>query len=119
MRKKLEGNGLWESSRMMLPEHKAAYVVHQGELSNKAQPLLDEQEVERMARIIAYSLQFQQAITLVTFHEGREREQCGIVTAIDQQLRRIRLQLGMEEEAWLDMRRMIGVSAAEATDLYD
>lgn len=26
-RKKLEGNGIWESSRMMLPEHKVALNV--------------------------------------------------------------------------------------------
>ncbi|KHF36751.1 hypothetical protein CM49_01057 [Paenibacillus sp. P1XP2] len=32
MSKKLQGNGLFESSRMMLPEHREAYIRHQQRL---------------------------------------------------------------------------------------
>lgn len=39
-RKKLEGNGLWESSRMMLPEHKETIIRRQLEEGRKNKPVL-------------------------------------------------------------------------------
>lgn len=45
-RKKLEGNGLWESNRMMLPEHKEAIIRQQHEEGRKAKPTPDSQELE-------------------------------------------------------------------------
>lgn len=41
--KKLEGNGLWESSRMILSEHKERIYQYRVELSKKQRPTLDEQ----------------------------------------------------------------------------
>lgn len=46
MTKKLEGNGLWESSRMMLPEHKETIIYKQHEEGRKQRPELDAQEIE-------------------------------------------------------------------------
>jgi hypothetical protein len=56
MSKKLKDNGLWEASRMMLPEHKQEIINHrqrqEWELENRL-PELDEQELES----INYQLQ--------------------------------------------------------------
>lgn len=38
MSKKLSGNGLWESSRMMLPEHKERLISHRKEGNERAVP---------------------------------------------------------------------------------
>jgi hypothetical protein len=55
--KKLQNNGLWESSRMMLPEHKEAITKHRESLLfRKTRPELDEAETERIARLIAASM---------------------------------------------------------------
>ena len=40
IRKKLEGNGLWESSRMMLPEHKETIIRRQLEGAGRLGPRL-------------------------------------------------------------------------------
>ncbi|MDK8193786.1 YolD-like family protein [Paenibacillus sp. UMB7766-LJ446] len=41
---KLDDNGVFEGSRMILPEHRDAYVAHMHELNRKDRPVLDEQE---------------------------------------------------------------------------
>lgn len=37
-------NMMWESSRMMLPEHKARIRKHQKDLQKKEKPILDDQQ---------------------------------------------------------------------------
>lgn len=91
MSKKLEANGLFESSRMMLPEHKEAYVRHQQQLQKKKRPQLDEHELEHLSGLIAESLQYSQEITLVLYGEFESLEYTGVVTKIDQQNRMLRL----------------------------
>ncbi|WP_424765845.1 YolD-like family protein [Paenibacillus sp. sgz302251] len=85
MRKKLEGNGLWESSRMMLPEHKVAINEHEAALLLRQRVELDEQEWENVARCVTESLQQRQQITLRLFHPIEELTVIGIVDRIDQQ----------------------------------
>ncbi|MGM0879412.1 MAG: YolD-like family protein [Bacillota bacterium] len=84
MRKKLEGNGLWESSRMMLPEHKAAINEHENALRQRQRVELDEQEWEHVARSVAESLQQRHQITLRLFHPVEELTVIGIVDRVDQ-----------------------------------
>jgi hypothetical protein len=50
MRKKLEDNGLWESSRMMLPEHRAriTYEHYRADNYQGLSPEFDEDELQRI-----------------------------------------------------------------------
>ncbi|MFK4302332.1 hypothetical protein ABH892_002436 [Paenibacillus sp. RC254] len=45
MGKKLEGNGIWESSRIIIPEHKEAYLKLMKDRQRRGKPELDDQEV--------------------------------------------------------------------------
>lgn len=83
MRKKLEGNGLWESSRMMLPEHKAAINQHEASLKQRHRVELDEQEWEHISRSMTDSLKQRHIITIQLFHPLEERIVNGIVDRID------------------------------------
>ena len=84
MRKKLVGNGLWESSRMMLPEHKVAINEHEKAIRQRERVELDEQEWENVARFVTESLQQRHSITLRLFHPLEELTVIGIVDRIDQ-----------------------------------
>ncbi|WP_341282380.1 YolD-like family protein [Paenibacillus sp. FSL H8-0537] len=106
MSKKLEKNGLWESSRMMLPQHKEAYILHQQNLRKNSRPQLDDQETERLFRIIAESMLFRKKVTLVLFGEFDNLELTGVVTKIDQQQKNIRLAQG-NDFVWINMNNMI------------
>ncbi|MDC3414475.1 YolD-like family protein [Aquibacillus sp. 3ASR75-11] len=46
----------WESSRMMLPEHKQVLQRHQKELNTKTKPILDEQQAVIISRRITDSI---------------------------------------------------------------
>lgn len=85
MSKKLQGNGLFESSRMMLPEHKEAYILHQQNLRKSPPPQLDDQEMERISMLIAESMHLKKNIKLVLFEEFYSSELTGLVTKIDLQ----------------------------------
>ncbi|OBZ08064.1 YolD-like family protein [Bacillus sp. FJAT-26390] len=83
-RKKLEGNGMWESSRMMLPEHKVALNAWDIERQKRQRIHLDEQEWEDVSRSVQESMQRREPIKLKMFHEFEDLEVNGIVDRVDQ-----------------------------------
>lgn len=85
MSKKLEGNGLWESSRMMLPEHKASIIANTEAQKRKKRKELDEQEWESVSRFMAESIQNRQQITIHMFHPIEELIVIGVVNRVDNQ----------------------------------
>ncbi|MGG4032244.1 MULTISPECIES: YolD-like family protein [Paenibacillaceae] len=94
MSKKLQGNGLFESSRMMLPEHREAYILHQQNLRKSPPPQLDDQEMERISMLIAESMQLRKEVILVLFGEFNVTEITGVVTKIDLQQKNIKFTHG-------------------------
>ncbi|WP_419873037.1 YolD-like family protein [Candidatus Pristimantibacillus sp. PTI5] len=108
MRKKLEGNGIWESSRMMLPEHKVAINEHEKALRKRERVELDEQEWEHVARSVTESLQQRQPITLRLFHPLEELTVIGIVERIDQLKGRF-----MVDGEWFPIQDIEGASVQE------
>lgn len=94
MSKKLQGNGLFESSRMMLPEHREAYIMHQQNLRKSPPPQLDDQEMERISMLLAESMQLRKEVILVLFGEFNVTEITGVVTKIDLQQKNIKFTHG-------------------------
>lgn len=88
MRKKLEGNGLWESSRMMLPEHKYAINEWSGEAKRRERVQLDEQEWDHVSRAVSDSLQHRQSIIVQLYHPEELLTVIGVVDRIDPLRRR-------------------------------
>ncbi|WP_019533672.1 YolD-like family protein [Paenibacillus ginsengihumi] len=91
MSKKLQGNGLFESSRMMLPEHKEAYIRHQQNLRKNARPQLDDQEMERISMLLSESMLCKKEVELALFKEFEISRLTGIITKIDRQRKSVRL----------------------------
>lgn len=108
MSKKLQGNGLFESSRMMLPEHKEAYILHQQNLRKNSPPQLDDQEIERISILIAESMQFRKEVTVVLFGEFDMRTLTGIVTKINPQEKIVRIEQGNDYQ-WIRIAEIINV----------
>jgi hypothetical protein len=86
MGKKLENNGLWESSRMMLPEHVKTIIQHKEwfKADPQERPVLDEQEIEDMSRKLYESKEEQTAVTVERWERDPVR---GIVQLIDMRKR--------------------------------
>lgn len=102
MSRKLENNGLWESSRMMLPEHKLAIVKANQELEPRIKPVLDEQEMEQINDAIYRSLEERISIRLYMFDPSANPMTEGIVEQVDLLKWRIRI-----EGRWIDMNKVI------------
>ncbi|HET7627297.1 MAG TPA: YolD-like family protein [Bacillales bacterium] len=60
-------NLMWEGSRMMLPEHVRMLQRHQKELRRREPPVLDEQERERIGRLLAEAAAGRRAVRLKLF----------------------------------------------------
>lgn len=90
--KKLSGNGLWESSRMMLFEHRDAIIDKQAQQLQKQRPMLDEQQLEAIAERIGSAYAQQKPIQLRVYRAIQDEELSGIITHIDVLNKRIRLE---------------------------
>ncbi|MGN7761270.1 YolD-like family protein [Paenibacillus sp. 22594] len=65
MGEKLEGNSLWESSRMMLTEHKSLIRNDKREMLRRMKPVLNEQKLEEIEFTLALSLRSHVRVTVV------------------------------------------------------
>ncbi|MFB4322711.1 YolD-like family protein [Priestia sp. BR_2] len=108
-RKKLEGNGLWESSRMMLPEHKETIIRRQLEEGRKDRPTLDPQEMELIEQALAESFHEHRAVTVRLFDEYEDVELRGIVVLIHTFRREIKLSMSEGEWQWIKIDEVISV----------
>ncbi|MFS0727705.1 YolD-like family protein [Paenibacillus sp. 1P07SE] len=106
MRKKLEGNGLWESSRMMLPEHKESNIRKRQELQRRERRELDEQELEEAGRLLHSSLEEKRILRIAMFHPYERTEVIGVVERLDAPRQRF-----MVDGEWFPMQDVQGVEA--------
>jgi hypothetical protein len=90
-RKKLEGNGLWESSCMMLPEHIVRINEYQRDTKAKEKPILYGDELEVIYRKISESYENKTEITLALFDRFEDTRVIGRIERIDSAGRRVRV----------------------------
>jgi len=109
MSKKLTGNGRWESSRMMLPEHRESLIQLDREREKRRKPDLDEQHQEDMAMLLQESLQDKLEIELVTFGGFGDDVTRGVVEDINTYLRRIRIATAAGVE-WVPLDDLVEVN---------
>jgi hypothetical protein len=109
MSKKLEKNGQWESSRMMLPEHREAILERNRTLKKREKPELDEQAQEEVVRAIGVSMWLSLPMTFVLYDEIADYELTGVALKIDTSNRMVKL--GAEENAiWIKFSDILRVN---------
>jgi hypothetical protein len=106
MSRKLENNGLFESSRMMLPEHKEAYLQHQQRVTLRSQPILDWQEVEQISALISEAISSGMPIECVFVRKGEEQLVRGRLIRIDQQTAKLQL-CGDTGRNWIALEEIV------------
>ncbi|MEK3771079.1 YolD-like family protein [Paenibacillus sp. FSL R5-0887] len=109
-RKKLEGNGLWESSRMIMPEHKNRMLDDALNEETRKKPDLDPQALAEISQVLAQSLEDCSPITLRLFDPVEDKEIRGIVMRVDQQLMQIKLRTSDDEWEWSNMKDVLGAT---------
>ncbi|MEK4187237.1 MULTISPECIES: YolD-like family protein [unclassified Paenibacillus] len=108
-RKKLEGNGLWESSRMIMPEHKIRILDDALNEETRKKPELDPQALTEISEVLAQSLEDCSPITLKLFGEYEDRSIHGIVMRVDRQLGQIKFRHDDDWE-WIKIEDVVGAN---------
>jgi hypothetical protein len=103
-------NGIYEGSRIILPEHREAFLRDQKEQERKGKPVLDEQEMQLIEEAIMESYQECWSVTLTVFNPFDDEVLHGVVTAIDKPNRRIKLVRGDEDYSWIRIEEIISAS---------
>lgn len=109
MSRKLQNNGLFESSRMMLPEHKEAYLLHQQRVTRRSQPILDGQEVEQISTLISEAISSGLPIECLFVRNGEEQRVRGRLIRIDQQAAKLQL-CGDAGRDWIALEEIVGMT---------
>ncbi|WP_157685598.1 YolD-like family protein [Paenibacillus donghaensis] len=104
MRKKLEGNGLWESSRMMLIEHKDRILDDAQRQELRRRPELDPQALDELQHIFAQSMEEHSAITLTLFDPEGDRTARGIVMMVNVQHRQLKFRWSEDDWDWISIK---------------
>jgi predicted RNase H-like nuclease (RuvC/YqgF family) len=109
MSNKLTNNGLFDSSRFMLPQHKEAILDDFKRQQRKIRPSLDRQQLDYIASAIARSALDQTLITITVYDElAGESSLVGVVKKMDQQLLRIKVVSGDSIE-WIPFEDILNV----------
>ncbi|MBP1992560.1 YolD-like family protein [Paenibacillus eucommiae] len=111
MTKKLEANGLWESSRFLIPEHIAVLNKGKREDLRIKKPELDEQELALISTAFHTSLLRSAVVNIRVFTEFEIRKVAGIVTRIQRDS--VRLEKSADEYEWLIITDVVGAELAE------
>ncbi|MCG7407669.1 YolD-like family protein [Paenibacillus sp. ACRRX] len=106
MSKKLQGNGIWEASRMMLPEHKETIIRHRGEYDRKSRPQLDEQELEYINERLAQAAHDHESIAVELFEPYGNVNV--VVEVVGFETNRVRF-LCDGERRWIDVEDIVRV----------
>ncbi|MDN4603841.1 MULTISPECIES: YolD-like family protein [Paenibacillus] len=93
MSKKLEANGLWESNRMMLPQHKERINEHRTQIHYQSKPHIHEDEWEIIAQNLEMSLNYTLSANFEVFNESGNWYLHGIVTSISTMGKKIKIEM--------------------------
>lgn len=107
MGKKLEGNGIFESSRFMLPEHAERMRKHYIEETRRPKPVLDAQEIELIEQALVISYNRRVLVELQVFDPFEDMRMSGVVTALNTTLREIKLMQGEDDYKWIRLEEVI------------
>ncbi|MCY9513338.1 YolD-like family protein [Paenibacillus apiarius] len=105
---KLDGNGIWEGSRFIMPEHREAWVKRQHGQNRRPRPTLDEQEWEQIGHLLQRSMEDREPVALVLFDPFERCEEIGVVADIDMLVRRVKL-LQDDVSKWIKVDDIIKV----------
>ncbi|BFH63886.1 YolD-like family protein [Paenibacillus azoreducens] len=109
MAKKLEGNGLFESSRLMLPEHREAYSLYMTHKDSRPRPVIDEQEWQEIGQTLMVSLKEHVEVTLTLYDPYEDKQASGFVTVINSFRQEIKLRYDNDWE-WIKFDDIIAAS---------
>lgn len=106
---KLAGNGLFESSRMILPEHREAWLAQCEQQRRRGKPELDDQEVQRISEVLVDSYNRSSTVDLILYNPFFEEPISGVVVGLNSARCEIKLMLE-DEFRWVSLAEIVSVN---------
>lgn len=107
MSKKLYGNGVFEGSRFMLPEHAARIRERYIEETRREKPTIDDQELQLIEQALVDSYNQRQPVTLHLFDPFSNVQVTGIVTALNTNRREVKLLQAEDDYTWIKLKDIL------------
>ncbi|OAB27362.1 YolD-like family protein [Paenibacillus macquariensis] len=109
MGKRLQGNGIYVSSRFIIPQHREAAVRQMQEINRRVKPNLDEQQWEMVAQALSESIREHMPVTIHVFGAFENQEVTGMVISVNTFRKKVKLSFDDDWE-WI---RFEDIIAAE------
>lgn len=109
MASKLTENGVYEGSRMILPEHREAYLAEMEEQKRRGKPELDEQEIQQIGEVLFDSYKTSCSVDLLVFNPFYDEPVTGVVVGLDAATRRVKLMLDADYR-WISLAEIMSAS---------
>ncbi len=81
---------MWESSRMMLPEHREQFLEHRNALNKQTAPLLDEQERERLDLLLLTAYNEKKPVQLTLYDPFGNLTYTGYVRSLNPEKKQLK-----------------------------
>ena len=107
MSKKLEGNGLFDSSRIIIPQHKEAAIKQMQEIHRRKKPSLDEQQWEMVELALSESIREHVTVTVNVFGPFENNELIGMVTSVNTFRKEVKLLFDDGDWEWIKFEDII------------
>jgi len=99
----------WEASRMMLPEHVAQLQERRINQKRKNRPILDEQQIEELERMINDYITCGKPVFLTIFGEFEDREIRGRITKIEPTIKRLKIETEDYNNEWFSFEDILDI----------
>ncbi|MCC3381081.1 YolD-like family protein [Paenibacillus farraposensis] len=110
MSKKLAGNGFWESSRIIIPEHREGILRLMREEQRRRKPELDEQETHLIERALIDSYNRRTEVTVTVFDPFDDITMTGVVTSVNTARCEVKLSRGEDNYSWVKLEDIMPVN---------
>lgn len=100
-------NKMW-SSMFLLPEHREAWKRAERERSRQVRPVWDEQRLEGLTYAIQEAAAEGYSVLITVFGEFGNTEEKGLITRIDHQPQRVRLEQN-DDYRWIKLEDIVDI----------
>jgi hypothetical protein len=104
---------MWESSRMMLPEHVEAINRQKKESQKKERPNFDQQHLEQVEMMIRQYIYSEVKLFIIVYGEYEETDLHGKITNFDSQMKRMKVEWqtkdGEDDFQWVSIYDIVDI----------
>ncbi|WP_445487412.1 YolD-like family protein [Niallia sp. 03133] len=102
-------NLMWESSRMMLPDHREQLLKERRKQEEFQLPILDDDQLEEINRVIVKSIEQERTVTITYAEKYGTAEFWGKIQKVDVNEGWLRLKINDEDNLSLSFKRILQV----------